>query len=62
MSVYIKPGHSGVNDSSITEQVPNGRGGTKSDAVRAGSWHSAPFVKGTMSRNRTEVWDLITSP
>jgi hypothetical protein len=26
------------------------------DAVRAGSWHAAPFVKGTISRNRMEVW------
>jgi N-acetylmuramoyl-L-alanine amidase len=29
MSVFLDPGHSGVNDSSITKQVPNGRGGTK---------------------------------
>jgi N-acetylmuramoyl-L-alanine amidase len=29
MSVFLDPGHNGANDSSITRQVPNGRGGTK---------------------------------
>lgn len=29
MSVFLDPGHSGINDSSITRQVANGRGGTK---------------------------------
>lgn len=29
MSVFLDPGHSGINDSSITKQVANGRGGTK---------------------------------
>jgi N-acetylmuramoyl-L-alanine amidase len=29
MSVFIDPGHSGVNDASIAKQVDNGRGGTK---------------------------------
>jgi N-acetylmuramoyl-L-alanine amidase len=29
MTVFLDPGHSGVSDSSITRQVPNGRGGTK---------------------------------
>jgi N-acetylmuramoyl-L-alanine amidase len=29
MSVFIDPGHSGANDSSISRQVPTGRGGTK---------------------------------
>jgi N-acetylmuramoyl-L-alanine amidase len=29
MSVFLDPGHNGVYDSSITQQVPNGRGGTK---------------------------------
>ena len=29
MSVFLDPGHSGINDSSMTKQVPNGRGGTK---------------------------------
>jgi len=28
-SVFLDPGHNGANDSSISEQVPNGRGGTK---------------------------------
>src|SRR3954471_10088116 len=28
-TVYLDPGHSGVYDSSLTRQVPNGRGGTK---------------------------------
>lgn len=28
-AVFLDPGHSGVNDSSITRQVPNGRDGTK---------------------------------
>jgi N-acetylmuramoyl-L-alanine amidase len=29
MAVFLDPGHNGANDSSITRQVPNGRGGTK---------------------------------
>jgi len=29
MAVFLDPGHNAVNDSSITRQVPNGRGGTK---------------------------------
>jgi N-acetylmuramoyl-L-alanine amidase len=29
MSVFLDPGHNGVNDASITRQVPDGRGGTK---------------------------------
>jgi N-acetylmuramoyl-L-alanine amidase len=29
MAVFLDPGHSGASDSSITRQVPNGRGGTK---------------------------------
>lgn len=29
MSVFLDPGHNGANDSSITRQVSNGRGGTK---------------------------------
>jgi N-acetylmuramoyl-L-alanine amidase len=28
-SVFLDPGHSGANDASIDNQVPNGRGGTK---------------------------------
>lgn len=28
-TVFLDPGHSGANDSSIAHQVPNGRGGTK---------------------------------
>ncbi len=29
MAVFLDPGHNGVSDSSLTRQVPNGRGGTK---------------------------------
>ena len=29
MTVVLDPGHNGVADSSISRQVPNGRGGTK---------------------------------
>ena len=29
MAVFLDPGHNAVNDSSLTQQVPNGRGGTK---------------------------------
>ncbi|MGH3968758.1 MAG: N-acetylmuramoyl-L-alanine amidase, partial [Mycobacterium sp.] len=29
MAVFLDPGHNGVDDSSITRQVPNGRDGTK---------------------------------
>lgn len=28
-AVFLDPGHNGVSDASITQQVPNGRGGTK---------------------------------
>lgn len=28
-AVFLDPGHNAVNDASITQQVPNGRGGTK---------------------------------
>ncbi len=28
-AVFLDPGHSGANDGSLTQQVPNGRGGTK---------------------------------
>ena len=35
-AVFLDPGHNGVNDSSITRQVPNGRGGTK-ECQTAGS-------------------------
>ena len=27
--VFLDPGHNGANDSSISKQVPTGRGGTK---------------------------------
>ncbi len=30
MGVFLDPGHNGVADASINQQVPNGRGGTKS--------------------------------
>ncbi|WP_068182655.1 Rv3717 family N-acetylmuramoyl-L-alanine amidase [Mycobacterium sp. UM_CSW] len=29
MGVFLDPGHNAVNDASISQQVPNGRGGTK---------------------------------
>jgi N-acetylmuramoyl-L-alanine amidase len=29
MAVFLDPGHNAVNDASMTQQVPNGRGGTK---------------------------------
>jgi N-acetylmuramoyl-L-alanine amidase len=29
MAVFLDPGHNAVNDASISQQVPNGRGGTK---------------------------------
>ncbi len=29
MAVFLDPGHSGISDSSLNRQVPNGRGGTK---------------------------------
>lgn len=36
MTVFLDPGHNGVNDSSITRQVPTGRGGTK-DCITTGT-------------------------
>jgi N-acetylmuramoyl-L-alanine amidase len=29
MAVFLDPGHNGANDASLSQQVPNGRGGTK---------------------------------
>lgn len=29
MSVFLDPGHNGANDGSLSQQVPNGRGGIK---------------------------------
>src|SRR6201999_1350818 len=59
MTVALDPGHNGVADSSISRQVPNGRGGTKEcntsgTATNAGypehafTWDVALNVRGAL--------------
>jgi N-acetylmuramoyl-L-alanine amidase len=52
MSVFLDPGHSGVNDSSISRQVPNGRGGTK-DCGTTGTATDAGYPEHTFN------WDVV---
>jgi N-acetylmuramoyl-L-alanine amidase len=53
MSVFIDPGHSGVNDASITGQVPTGRGGTK-DCETTGTSTNDGYPEHTFN------WDVAT--
>jgi N-acetylmuramoyl-L-alanine amidase len=53
MSVFLDPGHSGVNDSSITRQVPNGRGGTK-ECQTTGTSTDAGYSEHSFT------WDVAT--
>jgi N-acetylmuramoyl-L-alanine amidase len=52
MSVFLDPGHSGVNDSSISRQVPNGRGGTK-DCGTTGAATDAGYPEHAFN------WDVV---
>lgn len=52
MTVFLDPGHNGANDSSISQQVPNGRGGTK-DCETTGTAASDGFPEHTLT------WDVV---
>ena len=51
MAVFLDPGHSGVYDSSMTRQVPTGRGGTK-DCETSGTATSDGYPEHTFN------WDV----
>lgn len=48
--VFLDPGHNGANDSSISKQVPTGRGGTK-DCQTSGTSTNAGFPEHTFAWN-----------
>jgi len=52
MSVFLDPGHSGVNDSSLTRQVPTGRGGTK-DCQTSGTTTDSGYPEHAFN------WDVV---
>ena len=52
MAVFLDPGHNGANDSSITRQVPNGRGGAKT-AKRAGTATSDGYPEHSFQLGRS---------
>jgi N-acetylmuramoyl-L-alanine amidase len=54
MAVFLDPGHSGANDSSITRQVTNGRGGTK-PCETTGTSTSDGYAEHAFT------WDVVTS-
>jgi N-acetylmuramoyl-L-alanine amidase len=51
-SVFLDPGHSGSNDSSISRQVPDGRGGTK-DCQTTGTSTNSGYAEHTFN------WDVV---
>lgn len=51
-SVFLDPGHSGSNDSSISRQVPNGRDGTK-DCQTTGTSTNSGYAEHTFN------WDVV---
>ena len=51
-SVFLDPGHNGANDSSITKQVPNGRGGTK-ECQTTGTSTDSGYPEHTFN------WDVV---
>jgi N-acetylmuramoyl-L-alanine amidase len=53
MSVFLDPGHSGINSSAITTQVPNGRGGMK-DCGTTGTATNDGYPEHTFN------WDVAT--
>src|SRR5690349_15427271 len=53
MSVFLDPGHSGISDSSISQQDPNGRGGTK-DCETTGTSTSDVYAEHSFP------WDVAT--
>jgi N-acetylmuramoyl-L-alanine amidase len=52
MAVFLDPGHPGVWDSSMTRQVPNGRGGTK-DCETSGTATNDGYPEHTFN------WDVV---
>jgi N-acetylmuramoyl-L-alanine amidase len=52
MAVFLDPGHSGVYDSSMTRQVPTGRGGTK-DCETSGTATNDGYPEHTFN------WDVV---
>ena len=52
MAVFLDPGHNGVNDSSISSQVINGRGGTK-PCMTSGAATSAGYPEHAFT------WDVV---
>lgn len=52
-TVFLDPGHSGANDSSITRQVPNGRGGTK-------PCQTSGTTAGDGYPEHTFTWEVVT--
>jgi len=52
MAVFLDPGHSGAYDSSMTRQVPNGRGGTK-DCETSGTATNDGYPEHTFN------WDVV---
>jgi N-acetylmuramoyl-L-alanine amidase len=52
MSVFLDPGHSGVSDSSLSRQVPNGRGGTK-DCQTSGTATDGGYAEHAFN------WDVV---
>jgi N-acetylmuramoyl-L-alanine amidase len=52
MAVFLDPGHNGANDSSITRQVPNGRGGMN-DCVKTGTATNDGYPEHSFN------WDVV---
>ena len=51
-TVFLDPGHNGINDSTLTQQVPNGRGGTK-DCQTTGTSSDSGYPEHTLN------WDVV---
>lgn len=49
-TVFLDPGHNGANDSLLTRQVPNGRGGTK-DCQTTGTSSNSGYPEHTLNWN-----------
>ncbi|WP_123027466.1 Rv3717 family N-acetylmuramoyl-L-alanine amidase [Mycolicibacterium stellerae] len=52
-SVFLDPGHSGVNDASMSDQVPDGRGGTK-ECQTTGTATNSGYAEHSFN------WDVAT--
>jgi N-acetylmuramoyl-L-alanine amidase len=53
MTVFLDPGHNGVNDASLGRQVPNGRGGTK-PCQTSGAATGDGYAEHSLN------WDVVT--